>query len=241
MDSFIKKIFDGKSENDILVHNQFQKYSRGEFKNKAMMNFGKSKDRYSVITSSEFANELVRAVAERIGNARVKVTGGIITTADLTGQLDFSDKKQFMGIKQYVIDKEMSGHEILAMCDKFPLAFTALSFVAPDGTELKIKPKAPKSAKPSTKDGSEAPKVDFCKLYTKDEALARAFVFDKEIDLKNVKKAEINNNFVIEDIILPKEEKDFAKMREFAKRKGKVLRVIKIDGREIKKEAGFLA
>ena len=241
MDSFIKKIFDGKSENDILVHNQFQKYSRGEFKNKAMMNFGKSKDRYSVVTSAEFANEMVRAVAEKTGNTKVKVTGGIITTADLTGQLEFSGKKQFMGVKQYVIDKEMTGNEILAICDKFPLAFTALSFIAPDGTELKIKPKAPKSAKPSTKGGDEAPKVDFCKLYTRDKNLARAFVFDKEIDIDNVKKAEINNTFAISDIILPKGEKDFARMRELAKRKGKVLRTIKIEDSIIKKEADFLA
>ena len=241
MDSFIKKIFDGKSENDILIHNQFQKFSRGEFKNRAMMNFSRSKERYSIITSSEFANELVRAAAEKIGGSRVKVTGGIITTADLTGKLEFSGKKQFMGVKQYVIDKEMTGNEILEICDKFPLAFTALSFIAHDGTELKIKPKAPKSAKPSTKGGDEAPKVDFCKLYTRDKNLARAFVFDKEIDLDNVKKAEISNIFVIEDIILPKGEKDFARMRELAKRKGKVLRTIKIDGREIKKEADFLA
>ena len=146
-----------------------------------------------------------------------------------------------MGIKQYVIDKELSGNEIIAVCNKFPLAFTALSFTAPDGTELKIKPKAPKSAKPSTKGGDEAPKVDFCKLYTLDKDLARAFVFDKEIDLDNVKKAEINNTFAIEDIILPKGEKDFAKMRELAKRKGKVLRTIKIDDQIIKKEAAFLA
>ena len=241
MDSFMKKIFEGKSENDILVHNQFQKFSRGQFNNKAMMTFGKSKDRYSVITSAEFANELVRAVAEKIGASKTHVTGGVITTADLTGQLEFSDKKQFMGIKQYVLDKDMTGTEILALCDKFPLAFTALSFTAPDGTELKIKPKAPKSAKPSTKGGDESPKVDFCKLYTKDKAMTRAFVFDKEIDLDNVKKAEINNAFVIEDIILPKNEKDFAKMRELAKRKGKVLRTIKIEGNVIKKEAGFLA
>ena len=139
MDGFIKKIFEKKAS-DSLMHVQFQKFSRGDFKNKAMMNFGKSKDRYSIITSSEFANEFVRAVAEKTGATKVMVTGGIITTADLTGQLDFSDKKQFMGVKQYVINKELSGNEILAICDKFPLAFTALSFTALDGTELKIKP-----------------------------------------------------------------------------------------------------
>jgi hypothetical protein len=237
MDSFIKKIFDDKS--DELVHLQFQKFSRGEFKNKAVLNLNISKAGLSISTTPEYANDLVRMLSEKLGDKKTKVTGVLVSTRDLTGILDFVDKKQFMGIKQYIIDKEMSGKEIIELCDKFPQSFIGLSFSTPD-TELKIKPKAPKSAKPSTK-SDEKPKADFCKVKTIDKNLVRNFIFDSEVNLETNKKIEIVHDFIIEDIILPKDEKDFAKMREMAKRKGKIVRRLSIDGKAIKKEKNFMA
>jgi len=235
MDFFIKKIFSGKSDN--LVHLQFQKYSKGEFKNKACVKVTNSGNKFSMATGYEYANELVRAVAERLGNNKTQVTGGIITTKNLTGEIDFQDKKQFMGVKQYVIAKEMTGKEIMDICDKLPTSFIALSFKVGD-TELKIKAKAPKSAKPSTKI-EEKPKIDFCKLITTDRNLFQAMIF--EADLQNIKKVEIYHDLIINDIILPKGEKDFAKMRELAKRKGKVVRKIFIDEKETRRESEFEA
>jgi hypothetical protein len=235
MDFFIKKIFDGKSDN--LIHIQFQKYSKGEFKNKAGVKVTNSGNKFTMATGYEYANELVRAVAEKLGSNKALVTGGIITTRDLQGEIDFKDKKQFMGVKQYLMDKELTGKEIMEICDKLPASFIALSFSAGD-TELKIKAKAPKSAKPSTK-VEEKPKIDFCKLITTDRNLFQAMIFEPE--LQNVKKAEIYHDLIITDIILPKGEKDFAKMREMAKRKGKVVRKIFVNEKETRREAGFEA
>ena len=78
MDFFIKKIFDGVS--DDLVHLQFQKYSRGTFKDKSIVIAKNSKGLYSISTTSEYASEFVRAVAEELGDAPVKVTGAVIST-----------------------------------------------------------------------------------------------------------------------------------------------------------------
>jgi hypothetical protein len=36
----------------------------------------------------------------------------VITTIDLTGDLSLKRKKQFQGVKRYLIEKEMSGNEI---------------------------------------------------------------------------------------------------------------------------------
>ena len=93
-----------------------------------------------------------------------------------------------MGIKQYVIDKEMSGDEIVSMIEKLPKAFAALSFTAKN-TELKIKPKAPKSAKPGNK-GEAKLKIDFCKIKTSDKELVSGLLFD--VDIGNFK-----DNFII--------------------------------------------
>lgn len=232
---FIKKIFDGKS--DPFIHLQFQKFSKGEFKNRALVKANHIKGKYTISTTAEYANELVAITAEKLGNSKTNVSGAIITTADLTGKLNFKNKKQFMGVKQYIVDGEMSGKEILDIIHKFPLAFIALSFNAP-GIELKIKAKAPKSAKPSTK-GEGKLNPDFCKIITTNKDIASLFLFD--LNIENFKKAEIAHNFLIKDIIFPKGEKDFAKIREMAQRKGTIIRKIVVDDKENTKEKEFIA
>lgn len=233
--NFLRKIWSNKI--DELVHLQFQKFSKGEFKGKALISSSFSKDTYKISTTAEFANELVRAVAGKLGDKKTRVTGAIISTRDLSSEISFKDKKQFMGIKQYVIDTEMSGKEILALCDKLHSAFFALSFKT-DGTELKIKAKAPKSAKPSSRgEAKKAP--DFCKIITTDKKIAEDILFD--LDMNNSKKVDIEHTFLIKEIIIPKNEKDPSKMREMAKRKGIIIRKVLLDGKEIIKEKEFTA
>ncbi|MEK6826874.1 MAG: hypothetical protein AABX99_00115 [Nanoarchaeota archaeon] len=228
--NFIKKVFDKKIDEE--VHLQFQKFSRGEFPNRAIVKVKKVKDKITISTTAEFANELVRLIAEKLGSNKTKVTGAIISTLDLGKQIDFNTRKQFMGIKQYGIERDMSGKEILEMLEKFPKVFFALSFSSGEEV-LKIKAKAPKSAKPKNKD--EAPAPDFCKLITTDEKIAKDFVWETN----DFKLAEIYHDFIIESIVIPnslKEEKDFAVVREKSLRKGKILRRAIIDGKETKEE-----
>lgn len=232
--NFIKKVVDGKI--DELVHLQFQKFSRGEFKDRAVLKVKKTKDKYTINTSPEFANEFVKMMAEKLNSDSTNVTGAIVSTSDLTGKIDFKEKKQFQGVKRYLIDKEMSGEELLSLLQEFPKTFFGLTFNVDENNKLKIKPKAPKSGKPGK--GDEQPKADFCKLITNDQEIGKSFVFEKA----DFKLAEIKHNFIIEKIIMPEtEEKDFAKIREMAKRQGKIIRISKIDEVEDKKEYEFTA
>ncbi|HRZ85725.1 MAG TPA: hypothetical protein P5277_03005 [Candidatus Paceibacterota bacterium] len=239
MDSFIKKIFLGKV--DEFVHLQFQKFSKGEFREKAMINVSKSKDKYSISTTAEYANEIVRSLAERMkNNEKTKVSGVLISTRNLKEVPEFNqllahvEVKQFMGIKQFKINCDMTKEEILRICNLLPTSFLALSFSVND-IELKIKPKAPKSAKPSTSD--KGPTVDFCKIKTKDKSIVKELVFDVE-EFKSVK---IKHTYLINEIILPKNQTDPAKIREMAIRKGRIIRDLDVDGTNHKKEAFFEA
>ncbi len=232
--NFIKRIFSDNINEG--VHLQFQKFSKGEFGNRAVIKAKRSGEKYTVFTSAEFANELVREVAQKLGSERTNITGAVVSTNDLTGKLNFKEKKQFQGVKRYLIDGEMSGNEILNLIDNFPKAFFALSFKA-GSSELKIKPKAPKTGKPGPK-GGDGPKADFCKLITMDKNFGQSFVFEKP----DFKEAEINHIFVVNDIIISEELKksgDFARMREEAKKKGKIIRKAKIDGKEMNSEKEF--
>jgi hypothetical protein len=239
--NFIKKVFDKTPDN--YVHLQFQKFSRGEFKDRAMIKVKKVKDKYTVNTTAEFANELVKTLAEKLGNGKTKVTGGIISTVNLKeiprydNLLKNATVKQFQGVKNYAIDVEISGKEIIEIIDAFPKAFFALSFSAGDSV-LKIKAKAPKSSKPKNKD--EAPNPDFCKLITTDEKLAKEFIFENV----TFKDAEARHDYYIDSIVIPdeiKNEKDFAIVREKSHRKGRIVRRLIIDGKESKEEVQFEA
>lgn len=233
MKSFIKKIFE--DEIDDSVHQQFQKFSRGTFKNKALINAKHSKGRYSISTTSEYANELVRTFADKLGASKTNVTGVVVSTSDLEGKLDYKTKKQFMGIKQYIIDAEISGDGIIKLCEEFPDCFMGLSFKIGTG-ELKIKPKAPKSAKPSNKAG-EKPKVDFCKIKTEDKEIVNSLIFETN----DFKFAEIEHDFVIDDLEIPAGVTDLNEMRKQTKRKGKIVRRINIDDKIRIEEKDFVA
>lgn len=239
MDSFVKKIFSGVNDN--FVHLQFQRFSRGEFKDKALINVTKSKEAYSISATYEYANEFVRNAAEKMKDGqRTNVAGVIVSTRNLKELPEFSkllanaEVKHFMGVKQFKINTEMSKNEIIRLCDILPNSFLGLSFSV-NGTDLKIKAKAPKSAKPSR--GDKKPNPDFCKIKTADIDLVKEIVFD----FSDFKKAEIAHDFIINEIIIPKDEKDPAKLREMAVRKGKIIRRGIIDGKESVSESNFEA
>lgn len=108
-------------------------------------------------------------------------------------------------------------------------------------TEIKIKPKSPKSAKPSSK-GDKEIKVDFCKIRTDDRDLVNNLLFDVE-DFKQVR---VNHTLMINEIVVSDELKaeangDFKIIKEMAKRKGKIIRKLVIDEEESSKEKEFEA
>ena len=239
--NFIKKIFDKQIDED--VHLQFQKFSRGEFRNRALVKVKKSSNKYTITTTAEFANEIVKTLAEKLGNEKTNIIGGIISTINLKEipkyqtLLAQATVKQFQGVKNYSINVEMTGKEIIEIIDAFPKAFFALSFSV-GSSVLKIKAKAPKSAKPKNKD--EAPVPDFCKLITEDLDIAKSFFWEKS----DFKLAEIYHDFFIEEIVVPdeiKNEKDFAIVREKSHRKGRIVRRTIVDGKEATEEVKFEA
>jgi hypothetical protein len=240
MDNFIKKIFDQQKGEDESVHSQFVKFSRGVFEERAMIKIKESSGNFTIATTSEYAKDLIMYLAEKLKDKKARVTGALISTINLDKEFEFQDKKMAMGVKKYMIDKEMSGNEILELCKKIEKAFFALSFSA-NNTELNIAVKSPKSAKgasSSKKEDAES-KIDFIKIKTSDKELVKSLIFDK--DILEFKKIEVKHTFVIDNIIIPPNEKDFAKIREEAKRKGKIIRNIDIDGKKLRKETEFEA
>lgn len=227
--SVIQKIFSGKRDEEI--HSDFVKFSKGVFNDKYLVEAKKQKGRWNIKTGSEFANFLVRKCLEKT-NGEIDIKGVIVATFHIKDDVDFPIEKlkQFMGIKQSVINSRISVDKILKLMQKYPRAFFALSFSTPDA-DLKIKAKAPKSAKPVTA-GKKAVKVNFCSIKTSDPEI----IYDLLFDCKNEDEVAIKHTIQINEIILPKDAKTPEEMRERAIRKGKIIRIIKTGEKEAEKE-----
>ena len=241
MKSFIRKIFD--DEMDESVHMQFQKFGKGEFKERALIVVKNSGGTYTISTGPEYARDLIMALGEKLGEGRTFVSGALISALDLDG-FEYKEKKSAIGVRKYIIESEMSGNQIVELCQKIPKAFFGLSFAFED-YDLKIKTKSPKSTKgvSSQKKDNDKLKVDFCKLKTSDKKIVMDLAFDVE---KDFKKIEISHEFIIEDIVISDEIKsscgrDFALIREKVLRKGKVIRKVSVDGLKKVSEKEFEA
>lgn len=233
MKNAINKIF--SDEVDDWVHYEFVKFGKGVYENRYLLEAKKQKDKWSVKTSSEFANFFVLKLLEKAPE-NISVRGAIITTLDMKKDIGFEifDVKNYMGIKQYLIDTTINKQSLLNLINKYPRAFYALSFSA-NGSELKIKAKAPKNGKPGNK-GENEPKADFCSLKTLDGEIIRDLFFD----ISDFNKIKIKHTIQINEIEIPKEVAEPEKIRELAKRKGVVKRVINVDGKEKVEEKSFV-
>jgi len=101
--NFIKKLFENKT--DESVHRQFERYSKGTFEDRALVEIDKRKNNLKIKTSFEFANEFVLFLASKIKDT-AHVSGVIITNnKELKDKVKFeiADVTQFAGIKKFQI------------------------------------------------------------------------------------------------------------------------------------------
>lgn len=220
MSCFIKKIFLKSIDED--VHRQFIRFSKGTFSGRAALNLQK-KEKIKLGGSFEFANDFVNLVSE-LADCRFS---GIILSKEELPEFAGRDKT---AIKEYVVENVNSG-KIKEIKDK---VYTMLLDAEGPGISLKMKKKLPKPGK------SGNLKIDdkFCIL----EADLKYWPQLREFFmLPECKKAKISHIYIISDIILPKGEKDFAKIREIARRKGKIVRKMEVDGQARGEEIEFEA
>ncbi len=228
----IKKIFEGNFDGE--VHSDFLKFGRGEFKNRYLIEVKRQADKWAVKTGPEFANFFVNKCLPR---GIINIRGVVISTFDLSNSgIEIKKTSNFQGIRKTEIDGEIEAEKILNLMEKYPRCFFALSFKT-NNCELKIKPKAPKSAKPGK--AGEDIKVDFCSLKTSNSEIVRELLFDVS---ENFKEVKVSHTIKIDDIIYPKDFQNMKpeEVREMSKRKGVIVREIEIDGKKVIGEEKFL-
>tara|TARA_Y100000296_G_scaffold67236_1_gene79765 strand:- start:1112 stop:1858 length:747 start_codon:yes stop_codon:yes gene_type:complete len=247
--NFIKKIFDGNIDEN--VHFQFIRFGKGNYKGRFRLGLWKTK-KIKVKTSFEFSNDLVLLCSEFGGG---KVSGIVLTKKDISGIMSENDiegnsevKKNGLYYQNNIPEQELGKEQIIELEKE---SYSALLDIEGEGFKLKVKKKLPKP-------GKNEDKIDtrFCTLEA-DEKFYSKIKEDFFWDMPEAKKIDITHEVIIDEIVMPESkseiftgsssekpnqgEKDFAKIRELAKRKGKIIRKAEIDGKEIVSEKEFEA
>lgn len=219
--NFIQQIVNGKV--DEATHKRFERYGKGDYE-RGLLWIKKGKKALRIKASWDWANDLFGIIAEKI-KKDTEVNGKIIAARDFESELGIEAEFSKRG-KLYTaeIKANLNPEQMKSIFEKFKGDFLLLN-VKSDDLKLSVKNSIPKP-------GGKV-KENFCSatlpLDTLDEF---AFDFDQ-----NFSEANIVNKFVITELVVPKEyEKDFAMARVMAKRKGKLIRVITVDGKNIEKE-----
>jgi len=217
MESFIKKILMGRGDED--SHRYLLRFGKGNYKRRFLLSLAKG-PKIKIKTSFEFANDLVRFLNE---NKKLKFSGKVLAKEKVAGR----EGRKKAGVFVYEIEE--------SSLDEFENAYYYLLDANDSEIVLKIKKSLPKP-------GKDAEKIDdgFCSLIIDSKywnALKNTFFWD----IPECKKAKIEHELIINEIIIPKNEKDPAKMRENARRKGEIVRKMEIDGKEISKKFPFEA
>ena len=217
--NFIKKVFMGKSGED--AHRQFVRFGKGEYNRRALLGLWRTKN-VKIKGSFEYANDFTLFIANL---EEVKFSGSIWSKEEISG---LSGKKKEGRIIYEV--ENMSSSQIKKIAGQ---VYCFLLNADGNGIKLRIKSKLPKPGKGENKIDDK-----FCQMEI-DEKYYNQAKEDFFWDLPDCKKASVEHRLIIIDIVIPKGETDYAKIRELAKRKGKIIRTANVDGKEVKVEKDF--
>ena len=216
MESFMKKIWQGNGEE---AHYQFVRFSKGRFEGRAVLNLHKT-SKIKLKGSFEWSNDFV-TLANELENMKFS---GIILSRE---ELGLENEKKKKSIFQYEV-LDIESEKINEIKNK---AYALLLNGESEGIILKIKKKLPKPGKSEKKIDDKFCQLELDLKYW--DKVREAFMFPEG------KKFRVSHIFEINEIIFPEGEKDFEKIRLFAKRKGKIIRKLEIDKKESEEEREF--
>lgn len=221
--NFIRKIWAG--EIDERVHQQFVRFSRGKFENRAVINV-KNGEKIRLSSTFELTTELASFLAQL---EKTFAVSGILLSREnpenLFKELGIqADVKKKNKVFQAEMNTGLTSEQLKKIID---IAYCVLFNMHSENTELKVKKKLPKPGK-----GNEKIDDKFCVLDLESKffpQLHEEFLFDLPQDFK---KARVSHTFDISNIILPKGEEDYEQIRLNAIRQGRIVRKTEADGKE---------
>ncbi|MFA5888080.1 MAG: hypothetical protein WC852_05215 [Candidatus Nanoarchaeia archaeon] len=227
--NFLKNIFIGKT--DASAHGKFVRYGKGEYE-RLLFEITKGKNNIKIKSSFDFANDFAGIISENLKET-ANVSGKIIAPydfkADISQICEPSAYSKRGKLYTAELSADLSPDMFRRMYEKFSSYFLLLNIKSNDFSL--------KSGKSLPKPGG-AIKPNFCSA-TLPLALIDEFAWDVKQEFSKMEIKHILN--ITEIVISPELRNDPAKARIEAKRKGKIIRILTIDGKETRKETDFIA
>ena len=227
--NFIKSIIN--KQVDDFCHKKFIRYSLGEFE-KEPFEVKKGKKNFSVKAGPEYYDVLQQFFLQQI-NDDIIIDGKIIAQRDVSTDLarfGIKPVKITGNGKKALINGTFNHEELTNIFEKLNDTFLLIDLVVGKNT-LKMKKSFPRGKLVS----------GFCKAKF-DLLLFDRFKEEFLWDVSDFIKASITHTYLIEDIQVSNElmKQDPARARKEAKRKGKLIRQLDIDGEVSKEEFELL-
>ncbi len=230
--NFIKNVAEGKIDGP--THRAFIRYGIGEFE-KEPLKIARSASKVKLSGGFEYVNSFNTYLAS-LAKGEVSLSGNIITAKDVKDVFSglgiepiSVEKVRGVSAYKYIIGATVSSANYKKLCQEFYDCFLILNAEDSEGRVLKLKKDKP------PKIGKMIPAFAKLELPGSEGAAAcKEFLFDVP-GAENVKSAEVNHTYIINDIKIPKEfENDPEQARLRAMRKGEIKRTVVADGKEYK-------
>ena len=229
--NFIKDIFEDRQEQE-YIHQKFVRYGRGEFEG-AVIEITKSGDKIKVNASYDYVNILLCIIGNNL-EGYVNVKGDIISREDfreIIEKIEFPFKNYSKKKKQFraKINSNVETKKLRELCSGLKNANLLLD-LSSENCKLKTKKRLPK---PGSSLNEKFCSANLSEDITKD--LLDEIVFD--LNIENFSNIKIRHRYIIDEFHIPEGYKNNPGLARInAKRIGKILRFIEVDGNKTEME-----
>jgi len=242
-------ILENPAENHINIHRHFYRYSKGDFIGPALK-ITKTKSKITLKGSFEYEDFIQELVTKTNSENNINIKGILIAGNDVSNLisnlgLNWVLKRstgKTINYKASVME-EISKEVLLECIEKFrETSYLLLSFNINPTCKVTTKNKIPQPSKKKVEEDDLDKRVQFCNgVMGNNEKFENLIVEFALEDFKNDlpskwKDIELTNTYKINEIELPKNQKDSVLLRILAIRKGKITRTVNVDGEIIEKQ-----
>ncbi|MFX1239375.1 MAG: hypothetical protein ACFE8P_16865 [Promethearchaeota archaeon] len=241
------------AKNHKNIHRHFYRYSKGEFIGPALK-ITKTNTRITLKGSFEYEDLIQEITLTTIPENEVEIKGVLITGSNISDMisnlgLDWNLKRssgKTINYKSDIIDK-INRENLLQIIEKFrETSYLLISFNLNPTCKVTTKSRIPQPSKKKVEEDDINKRIQFCTgiINNTERSIKSIINFalgDFKLDLpKKWKNITIMNNYIITDIIIPKEIQNSSLMRIMAVRKGKITRIVDVDGELIEKQYSII-
>jgi len=252
---FLRKLIESPELDDPAkkhksIHRHFARYSKGVFIGPAIK-ITKTNTKITLKGSFEYEDLIQEIIVSTISDKEFEINGVLITGSDITEDisnlgLDWNLKKstgKTINYKAEINNDKIHKNNLIDIIEKLrETSYLLLSFNLNPTCKVSTKKRIPQPSKKKVEEDDINKRIQFCTGVMNNSEKNIKLILDLVLkDFKSDlpekwKTITITNNYIITNIIIPKNIQNSKLLRIMALRKGKMNRVVEVDGELIEKQ-----